>query len=92
MPELAVELELGAREILENLLPARRAPRRGARSAVRAERELAERAPEGRRCRCGDCRTCRENARWERIFKEKFEDPTYYAHPPVRISSPLTDL
>ena len=25
------------------------------------------------RCRCGICNECRENARWDRIFEEKFE-------------------
>lgn len=25
-----------------------------------------------------------ENARWERIFKEKFEDPTYYSRSTIR--------
>src|SRR5690242_13990814 len=24
------------------------------------------------RCTCGQCRNCMENARWERIFQEKF--------------------
>jgi hypothetical protein len=32
-----------------------------------------------RRCKCGVCKFCQEEARWERIFKEKFEDPTYYS-------------
>jgi len=32
-----------------------------------------------RRCECGTCRLCLQNARWERIFQEKFADPFYYA-------------
>jgi hypothetical protein len=32
-----------------------------------------------RRCTCGTCKQCLENARWERIFNEKFGDPDYYA-------------
>lgn len=35
-----------------------------------------------RRCSCGICPTCQENARWERIFREKFEDPNYYKSRP----------
>lgn len=31
-----------------------------------------------RPCQCGRCRACVDNARWERIFAEKFADPTYY--------------
>jgi hypothetical protein len=29
-------------------------------------------------CSCGTCPQCRENARWEQIFGEKFADPDYY--------------
>ena len=31
-----------------------------------------------RRCKCGTCSVCKDNARWERIFNEKFRDPSYY--------------
>lgn len=44
------------------------------------------------RCTCGSCRICRDNARWERIFQEKFADPHYYSHPPARHASPLVEL
>ncbi len=44
------------------------------------------------RCRCGRCQQCLENARWERIFTEKFADPNYYTRPSVRCVSPLTSL
>jgi hypothetical protein len=56
--------------------------------------ETAERAPNDRRkfCRCGQCRECLENARWDRIFAEKFADPDYYSGPSVRSGSPLTSL
>jgi hypothetical protein len=37
------------------------------------------RATKGRRkCECGTCPRCLENARWERIFSEKFADAEYY--------------
>ena len=29
-------------------------------------------------CRCGACATCADEARWERIFNEKFACPAYY--------------
>jgi len=30
------------------------------------------------RCKCGVCQWCLEEKRWDKIFKEKFEDPDYY--------------
>jgi len=45
---------------------------------------------EHRRCGCGRCATCLDNARWERIFLEKFADPTYYQPRPIRQTSPLS--
>jgi hypothetical protein len=56
--------------------------------------ETAERAPNDRRkyCQCGQCRQCLENARWERIFAEKFADPDYYTGPVVRSGSSLTSF
>jgi hypothetical protein len=29
-------------------------------------------------CDCGKCKSCVENAQWDRIFNEKFADPNYY--------------
>ena len=37
-------------------------------------------------CKCGSCTRCLDNARWERIFREKFEDPDYYRQPRSRVS------
>ena len=45
-----------------------------------------------RRCRCGVCKGCLDNARWERIFAETFADPTYYSGPVVRHESPLNTV
>jgi len=44
------------------------------------------------RCKCGQCPQCLDNARWERIFAEKFADPDYYARRVTHIASPLTSL
>jgi len=43
------------------------------------------------RCHCGQCRNCLENARWERIFQEKFANSDYYHHEiRIRYASPLS--
>ena len=42
------------------------------------------------RCKCGQCQQCLEDARWERIFAEKFLDPNYYTGPVTHMASPLT--
>jgi hypothetical protein len=46
----------------------------------------------GDRCKCRLCPKCRDNARWDRIFQEKFADPDYYSLRPVRQSSALDSL
>ena len=44
------------------------------------------------RCSCGKCLQCKEDARWERIFTEKFADPNYYRHHLTHTSSPLASF
>jgi hypothetical protein len=44
------------------------------------------------RCNCGTCKICEDNARWERVFNEKFADPDYYAARPIRQGSSLSPL
>jgi hypothetical protein len=47
--------------------------------------------PRRGRCQCGQCQTCRENQRWERIFQEKFATEDYYNHNlRIRYASPLS--
>jgi hypothetical protein len=60
----------------------------------RGRQDAARPANRSRRmvCRCGQCRQCQENARWERIFAKKFADPDYYASRLVHYTSPLTSL
>lgn len=44
-------------------------------------------------CRCGTCCSCRDNARWERIFETKFADPDYYKRKlRIQRGSPLGSL
>jgi len=50
------------------------------------------RARSPRRCACGACERCLDNARWDRIFNEKFADPTYYAGLRVRQNSTLAGM
>ena len=45
-----------------------------------------------RRCGCGGCKLCVENARWERIFDERFADPDYYGPKLPRVGSTLSQL
>ena len=45
-----------------------------------------------RRCACGNCAACVDNARWERIFEAKFADRDYYTRPVMRQGSPLSAL
>jgi hypothetical protein len=40
-------------------------------------------------CHCGRCKWCLDNARWERVFEEKFADPAYYGPIRVRHNSSL---
>jgi hypothetical protein len=42
-------------------------------------------------CACGECQICLENARWERIFNEKFADHSYYQNRGPQFSSPLSE-
>src|ERR1035437_9472012 len=53
-------------------------------------RHATRAASKGRRtrCKCGQCQQCLEDARWERIFVEKFADPNYYNGPVTHTTSP----
>lgn len=92
-------MELSDEKILEYLLSDWEKKQRGKRPQAQppnATEAAAQQPPalklHNRRCTCGDCYQCRENARWERIFAEKFADPDYYrrrAHP---LKSPLSEF
>jgi hypothetical protein len=61
-------------------------------NAADLDRPVKTRRMSGR-CHCGQCRNCQENARWERIFQEKFANADYYHHEiRVRYSSPLSSV
>jgi len=50
---------------------------------------IVSRGPRVKRCRCGTCPRCMEEARWERIFNERFADPDYYKDRPAQFGSSL---
>jgi len=45
--------------------------------------------PKVKRCHCGACARCHEEARWERIFNERFADPDYYKERPMPFGSSM---
>ncbi|MBZ5575011.1 MAG: hypothetical protein LAP40_00460 [Acidobacteriia bacterium] len=51
---------------------------------------LSTRSGRRHRCQCGGCPACAENARWDKIFNEKFADPNYYKAQPIRHTSSLS--
>jgi hypothetical protein len=83
-PELVAEL-------LAHIARAKPTLRGGEVSASEQPRERVRARPRAH-CRCGRCPQCLDNARWERIFAEKFADPDYYTRRHVRTSSPLDSL
>jgi hypothetical protein len=89
-------VELASQELIASLLlnAAHARPARSSGNITRpAGSQLESRDARGRpRCRCGRCWQCLDNARWERIFAEKFADPDYYTRRRVRCSSPLESL
>jgi hypothetical protein len=64
---------------------------RSPRRRIETEPEF-ESAASQQRCTCGECRSCLDNARWERIFAEKFADPNYYSDRPMYRGSSLSWL
>jgi len=72
-------------------------PRQPAPAPARMAQAMDSRPAKSRRasgrCSCGQCRNCQENARWERIFQEKFANSDYYHHDiRARYASPLSSV
>jgi hypothetical protein len=59
---------------------------------VRTERPLPVSRTKHRRCACGKCRTCVDNARWESVYQRKFADPYYYSLRHPKQGSSLNDF
>ena len=84
-------MELSSHEAIYALMPGYKDP---ALRVRRSAQDAAQRARRGRRarCKCSQCRQCLDDARWERIFAEKFADPNYYTRPITHTTSPLASL
>jgi len=54
--------------------------------------QLVQSVRRPRVCQCKVCERCLDNARWDRIFNEKFADPTYYGKLTVRHNSTLASI
>jgi hypothetical protein len=90
-----MELELSQVNVIEQLLAGSHSPAIAARSqgtAICAHPIHLPKRLKMSRCRCGVCHTCTEEARWDKVFREKFADPTYYGDRPPRFSSPLSEV
>jgi hypothetical protein len=85
-----VTMRLSSSELIDTLRARISTPdQRSKRAQVNPPQETGRRL-KARRCKCGGtCRTCVDNARWERVFQQKFADPTYYSHPSTRVGSSL---
>jgi hypothetical protein len=93
--EESMEIELSQGSVIEQLLAGSHMPA----AAVRSQNTAASGHPihlpkrlKMCRCHCGVCVRCVEEARWEKVFREKFADPTYYGDRPPRFSSPLSEM
>ncbi len=88
-------MELSDEKVLETLLQSwerEQIKKAGRPAGARKRPVLPESAPRAarRRCRCAKCGTCLDEARWERIFQEKFADPDYYTPKPIAFLSSLS--
>jgi hypothetical protein len=86
-------MQLGNPQTIQELLASIGQPVRGSRRRAPVAVTIKPvRAHKISRCPRGcTCRTCSDNARWERIFQEKFADPGYYSNPTTRNGSSLSD-
>jgi len=59
-------------------MPAVPASRNRSRKCETTRRTVRKRQDHSAPCHCGECPGCLEEARWERIFTEKFVSTDYY--------------
>ena len=85
-PEDLSAVELSDSQEIAALLASQQPPPR----MPAAQRPRLNTRASRRHCQCGACPKCLENARWDRIFNEKFADPNYYKRQPVRHTSSLS--
>jgi hypothetical protein len=75
-----------------NLIDALKSEAQRRRRKPGAAKPLQANPERQKRCTCGTCAACIDNARWEAIFNAKFADPDYYKPRPVRGASSLDFL
>lgn len=85
-------MELSSSETILGLMQRPWKPHRARRHPAPIDLDRMVNPDRRPRCTCGICERCVENARWERIFAEKFADPNYYSSRQVRHSSPLASV
>ena len=85
-------MELSSPESIRALLAAFRNPAEVRRRHAAQDAPRLARKNRAGRCKCGLCHQCLDNARWERIFAEKFADPEYYTRCVMHRASPLTSI
>jgi hypothetical protein len=90
--------QLAGPPLLGSTAPERDPIGRWPQAAAAAARPAQAATPAGRpvkdrraQCRCGMCRQCLDNARWERIYDERFADASYYGGVTVRHNSTLAE-
>lgn len=87
-------MQLSTSETIQSLLASLGQPERHVRRRATVElnpKPVRPHKPSGCPLGC-TCRMCSDNARWERIFQEKFADPYYYSSPVTRNGSSLSDI
>ena len=86
-------MQLSTTQTIEALLASINQPPRTQRHRVQAQVPTRTSRPSRvPHCPRGcTCRTCSDNERWERIFREKFADPNYYTDPMTHNGSSLAD-
>ena len=84
-------MDLCDREVISGLMAECQKARKNVTRRDSPDRSSAVFYPRRKRsmCKCGQCKMCIENARWDRIFNEKFADPNYYAPHPYHFGSSL---
>ena len=69
--------------------PGRGVPRKHKKAPISVSYAAPSHKARARMCKCGGCFQCREAARWETIFQQKFADPLYYSPRGLPHNSPL---
>jgi hypothetical protein len=85
-------MDLANPELIASLLVGEQKRRKATARRGSLESAASHRVPKVRRCQCGTCNRCVENARWDKIFNEKFADREYYNPRPVHVGSSLEPL